>query len=582
MKIFSLRNITTLILSLGLALGAMAQTAKVQVIHNCADPAAASVDIYIDTGSDTIKLDDVAFRTATAFTDLPANTSIDIVVALPTSTSITEGIETINIPSLTDGSVNLAIASGVLNLPGSTFAMNPDMVDNNFTLLLAEGREAATDPNKVDVTVVHGSTDAPSVGINERGNALLDSVAYQDISGYVALDTIAYRIDVTAANDPSSIVAPFFLDASGLKGGAGAVLASGFFDPAANGGGSAPAFGLFLVPASGGAFQPLTAVGAARAQIIHNSADPAAATVDIYIDLNVDTLKLDDVPFRGATGFIDIPTEYPLNVVIAGSASTGIDNEVVTTIPVTGADGGSFYIIANGVIDPTAFAANPESISTGFQLVVKGGAREAALDNSKVELAVYHGATDAPAVDVFALGAGEIVDSAAYTDITDYLPLDPASYDLGVRAEGDNPALAVFRADASSLAGGAGIILASGFLTPSANNNGEALGLLLVLPDGTANLLSVVTNIDKEFDAQLKIFPNPASERVAIELTGEQGATVSYKMIDLQGREVLVGEENVAAGSATVELEVAKLARGAHFLIIESAGKRSVRKVILK
>ena len=52
---------------------ASAQTARVQIIHNSADAAAAEVDIYLDGA---IAIEDVAFRTATPFIDLPADVNI--------------------------------------------------------------------------------------------------------------------------------------------------------------------------------------------------------------------------------------------------------------------------------------------------------------------------------------------------------------------------------------------------------------------------------------------------------------------------------------------------------------------------
>ncbi len=555
--------------------------ARAQIIHNSADPNAATVDIYVDVNTDTLLLDDVDFRTATQFLDLPASYPLDITVAPGNSTSIGDGLATLQ-ATLADGSTNLAIASGVLNLMGTSFDTNPDGVNNGFTILFTEGREAGVGSD-VDVTVIHGSTDAPSVGINANGGVLLDSVAYQDISGYVTIPPAGYRIDVSAANDPSNIIAPFYLDASGLGGGAAAILASGFLDPTTNEDG--PAFGLFLAPAAGGALQPLTAVGAARAQIIHNAADPAAAVVDIYLDIKVDTIKLDDVPFRGATGFLDIPAEYPLDVVIAGENSADITDAVVATIPVTATDGGSFYIIANGVVDPSNFAANPEGVSTAFNLFVKGGAREAANQSANVDLAVFHGATDAPAVDVIALGAGEIVDSAVYTDITPYLELAPQSYDLNITPAGDiNTVVATFRADANNLGGGAGLILASGFLDPSANNSGEAFGLLLVLPD-TAFLLDVVTSNEQLFNPELtqtQIYPNPATNSLTVEMDLSKAGLIDYRMVDIQGREILRGEENIASGKQSFKLDASDLSRGVKYLIIKTESGQIVRKVVLK
>ena len=52
---------------------ALAQFARVQVIHNCADAAAATVDVYLDA---TLLIDDFDFRTASPFIDRPCRGTI--------------------------------------------------------------------------------------------------------------------------------------------------------------------------------------------------------------------------------------------------------------------------------------------------------------------------------------------------------------------------------------------------------------------------------------------------------------------------------------------------------------------------
>ena len=57
-------------------------TARMQVIHNSADKAAETVDVYLwngDKNSLVVKLDDFAFRTATPFVDVPAGDSLAVV-----------------------------------------------------------------------------------------------------------------------------------------------------------------------------------------------------------------------------------------------------------------------------------------------------------------------------------------------------------------------------------------------------------------------------------------------------------------------------------------------------------------------
>ena len=55
--------------------------ARLQVIHNAADPIADEVDVYLNG---TLALDNFAFRTATPFIDVPAGVEINIGLHLAT------------------------------------------------------------------------------------------------------------------------------------------------------------------------------------------------------------------------------------------------------------------------------------------------------------------------------------------------------------------------------------------------------------------------------------------------------------------------------------------------------------------
>ena len=51
-----------------------------------------------------------------------------------------------------------------------------------------------------------------------------------------------------------------------------------------------------------------------RLEVIHNSADAAASSVDIYVNGNI---LLDNFQFRTTSGFIDVPSGVVLNVAVA-------------------------------------------------------------------------------------------------------------------------------------------------------------------------------------------------------------------------------------------------------------------------
>ena len=210
-------------------------------------------------------------------------------------------------------------------------------------------------------------------------------------------------------------------------------------------------------------------------------------SVDIYLmEGSNELLKLDDFAFRAATPFVDAPAGVDLSVIIAAPTSTDNANGVIATIPIGQlADMGKYVVFANGVLNTNDFAANPEARSTAFELLVKDMAQEESTSDN-VEFFVLHGATDAPAVDVIARDIATLVDNAAYTDITGYVPVPADSYILDVTPAEDNETIvASFTADLSGLGGGSAAVFASGFLTPSANQDGAAFGIFAALANGT-------------------------------------------------------------------------------------------------
>ena len=219
----------------------------------------------------------------------------------------------------------------------------------------------------------------------------------------------------------------------------------------------------------------------ARVQVIHNSADVLAGSVDVYIN---GSIAIPDFAFRSATPFLDLPAGVTLNIGIAPGNSTSV-NDTLANFPVVLTANEKYVVIANGVLTG-GYAANPDGRNTGFTLFVKPMAQEVGTGTG-VDLFVLHGSTDAPTVDVKVreLSSATIVDNAAYGDITPYLTAPAQDITLDLYLGNGVNYVASFTAPLSGLGGGAAAVFASGFLDPTANQNGAAFGLFAALANGT-------------------------------------------------------------------------------------------------
>jgi hypothetical protein len=444
--------------------------ARVQIIHNSADP---TVDIYVN--GDRL-LDDFTYRTATPFIDVPAGVVLNIGVAPANSTSVNDTL--VNFPViLTGGNTYVVAASGIVGDP-----ITP------FTLLVNDlGQEASTDPDKVQLSVLHGATDAPAVDVDALGAGnLVTDLSYGSFTPYISVDPGAYRLRIKPAGT-NTVVARYLADLNGLAGGAACVFASGKL--AGN-----PDFGLFAALPDGSVIELPTYDPEARLQVIHNSADP---TVDVYANGG---LLLDNFAYRTATPFITVAAETPINLGVALSNSTSV-NDTLVNFTVSFDEGKTYIVTASGVVGNT---------TTPFTLIANDMGREVSTDTSRVQFAVLHGSTDAPAVDVDALGAGNLVTDLAYGQFTPYLSVPAAAYRIRVKPAGTNTVVARYLADLSGLKGGAAYVFASGTLAGSPD-----FGLFAALANGT--VLELPT-YDPE--ARLQVIHNSPSPTVDVYANG--------------------------------------------------------------
>jgi hypothetical protein len=459
------RNLLTLFAAIFAAFSLNAQFARVQAIHNAADPALATVDVYLDT---ILLVPNFNFQQATPYIDAPAGINFDISLTAPGAGDTVGAIFKKSF-NLTSGTTNILVASGDPGGSGST----------GFDLRAYAGQEVATNQGagEISVKVIHGATDAPAVDVYESQvlqQIIVPNLSFGQDAGYLDVPATDFDFQIRPAG-ALNVVAQYDGNLTGLDDSAIVVLASGYLSPAPG----EPAFGLIAVFQDGTVISlPSSAVSPARVQVVHNCAATDAAVVDVWLD---NTVLSDDLDFRSTTAFVDAPAGVPFDVSVAGPASVDTTGALYRESGVILESNKTYIVVASGTIGSGTY--NP---ATPFSFSVYEMGRENADNPSEVDVLVLHGSTDAPTVDVAetGVGAGTIVDNISYGEFQGYLSLAPAAYQLTIQDSSGSNDLFTYDADVTALAGNAITILASGFLDPTQNNGGEGFGLFVATAAG--------------------------------------------------------------------------------------------------
>ncbi len=504
----------------------------VQIIHNSPAAIAGTVDIWVNNAVKIV--DNLSFRNAEPYTFYPARIPLTFGVAAANSQTPADILINAGTLTLEDGKTYTVIANGI---PGNG--------STPFELAVNDGaRIFSLDEDQVDILTFHGSPGAPNVDVDARGvGQLISNLAYGDYADYLSVAEDQYFLEIRANGSPD-LVGTFVADVNGLAGLSTVVFASGVL-------GEDPAFGLFAALPDGTVIE-LTPVS--RVQVIHNSPEP---TVDIYID---GELAIDDLAFREATPFLDAETRIPYEIAVAPANSQSVADAIAVFSDVSFEDGKSYVVMATGVVGNAA---------TPFDLRIFDAARERSEDPANVDILLYHGAPDAPEVDVVAVGAGVIFDNIPYGEYSDdYVSVPAATYTLNVTPSNDNNTIVrSYTAPLDGLAGGAGVAFATGFL-----GDNPAFGVWVALPDGTTFPLSEIVASEevKTLVPDFQIMPNPVSDYARIELTFSDAAdNVALIILDANGKTLqtrILG--NQFAGTQTIALDATSLAQGVHFCTI--------------
>jgi hypothetical protein len=300
----------------------------------------------------------------------------------------------------------------------------------------------------------------------------------------------------------------------------------------------------------------------ARVQIIHNSADAAAAVVDIYVN---GTLLFNDVAFRTATPYFDAPAGISLSIAIAPGSSTSVA-AAVGTFPLTLVSGSKYVVVADGIVSATGYLPGNTGASA-LGLKVYTGAREAATVATNTDILVHHGCTDAPVVDVVS-GGSILVNDIGYSQFQGYLSVPTANIVLGITPGALTTVLESFNGALSTLGllGKSVTILASGFLNTANNSTGAGFGLWAATAAGGPLVpLTNITGLNEVLAQSTTLYPVPASNELTIQ---SKSPISSYIVRDMAGRIVLESSNLIVSNQQT--LNVSDLSSGTYTIEFSS------------
>jgi hypothetical protein len=324
-------------------------------------------------------------------------------------------------------------------------------------------------------------------------------------------------------------------------------------------------------------------------QAIHNVADPSLRKMDLYVSVSIIPItSLDNFPFRTATDTIVGLGGVPLSIGVADSNSTSAQDTIKNFI-VSLQNGRNYLGLGTGVVNPAAFAPNPDGRNTKLNLFIYDNARLSSTQPGEVQFLFFHGVTDAPTVDLRVANGPTLVDNAAYGDFSGYHSVAPGLYTLELTDAGGNNVLARFTADLSAYAGQAFTFFLSGFLNPAQNQNGAPMGLFAVNPQALIiPFPGNIVGIDEENSAAVSNFtlhqnyPNPFNPSTTIAFDLDKAGKLRLTVFDVRGKNIAtILESFTGAGHHEVVWDAAQLPSGVYFYQLESGNLRQVKKMFL-
>lgn len=570
------RVLLALIVLLGTASLSKAQLSVVTFVHSSPEPSMRVVDVYVTQAGIVTKIEDIAFQRASNLPEAAifGDLEVTISVAPGTSIGVAESVKETTFTPMADRGY-MAVFTGV-GKPAD-YVANPNGQNIGYAITAYEVSNENNDPNKTAIYFFNGSTDLETGDVLARGVAkpAAAGLSYLGRSTTAAvLDRKATTFDFTKAGDAKKVLASFSVDLGSLASSVLVCVISGFKTPGDNSK-SLDTLALMSVLEDGRVVRSPLISGSqtSRVQVVHASADPAFGVVDLWVN---GAKAFDNVAFRKASAFVDVPANTPLVVGLAPATSSAYKDTIGTITLAPLRPSRAYTIVASGVSDTSKFAKNPDGLDVRFNLLVFDNALEKN-PTTKTGVRTFHAVSDAPRVS-FAGPSVTFASKIGYGEMSgSYIETEPGT-DTVWMSDANGTKLKGYICDFRGAAR-ATIMIATGFLNPAANGAGPGLAVILV--DANGNVNSNVIAIDPDqtsvreddlVSAGWRVSPNPTSDLVRLFVpVAAAGQTLSYELLSITGQSLLGGELAPQDGGYGVTINASSLPQGTYRIVTRSA-----------
>lgn len=542
------------------------QKSFLQFAHTSADLAIPAVDVYID---DVLVHDNLTYKFATTFIEVTSDVEHVIALAQENSSSHVQNFYSTKI-SLTPSSRNILFLQGALIPAEYQSNPDPDAASHQFTLMnVPDVRNGSSKPDYIDFFFYNACFDSPKLDIFQSTSKAASGVSFGGTSSYFSSSNPSVMFGISAqGNQP---FASFGADLAAYKSQSAVLAACGFINPSVNKGGDL--FGMFVVPAAGGAFKQLSPGSVpplCKVQFINASADPSLPTVDVYWN---NELVLDDLNSKTATQYFDYYQQQNARLVVAPGSSSNVADSIGTLTVSLAA--GRHAIIFSGLTEPSNFAPNSDPLAAPTRLAPYHipGISPSALSPTDIDIQFFHAATDLGRI---ALKGSFTSDEFSYGHAASVITTVASETTVDVISVPENQGKGRFVCRFPQFAGSSITAVVYGFENSVLNNNGPSFELFAAPPSGGSlvrfpNVLTSVPDYVQIEEGRIAdVWYNPNTQNICFRTVSPESPIAEVYIVSTLGSVMLHQSIGNGLGGSLLEFDVSVKGwcNGPYFVIV--------------